>query len=212
MSMVIVKQYISLIVLPLATLVYAQDTPFYITSPLQGTIYKAGETATIRWINGIDEEAKVRLLQETGTSPLQPSGYEFTVQGDKGHHDWQTPSDLEPDASYALQFIYQNSDDDDTTFSYSGRFSITGGNATHQHSATSSSSTKASTAVIPGATTSSSPSSSVEKKSNDHSDSSKDQEQQQDHVTGASTSLNPVALTILQVSSLFSIMAVSWSI
>lgn len=37
--------YISLIALPLATLVYAQqDTPFYITSPLQGTIYKAGET------------------------------------------------------------------------------------------------------------------------------------------------------------------------
>ena len=25
----------------------------------------------------------------------------------------QTPSDLEPDASYALQFIYQNSDDDE---------------------------------------------------------------------------------------------------
>lgn len=41
------------------------------------------------WINGVDEKAKVRLLQETGTSPLQPSGYEFTVQGDAGHHDWQ---------------------------------------------------------------------------------------------------------------------------
>lgn len=37
----------------------------------------------------MDEKAKVRLLQETGTSPLQPSGYEFTVQGDSGHHDWQ---------------------------------------------------------------------------------------------------------------------------
>ena len=37
--------YINLIVLPLATLVFAQqDTPFYITSPLQGTVYKAGET------------------------------------------------------------------------------------------------------------------------------------------------------------------------
>ncbi|CDH61079.1 predicted protein [Lichtheimia corymbifera JMRC:FSU:9682] len=138
-----------------------------------------------RWINGVDEKAKVRLLQETGTSPLQPSGYEFTVQGDSGHHDWQTPSDLEPDASYAFQFIYQGGDDDEPAFSYSGRFSITGGNATHRRPATSSSSTKVSTAVIPGATTSStSSSSSAEKKSNDLSDTAIHQQQQQDHESG----------------------------
>ncbi|KAI7874040.1 hypothetical protein K492DRAFT_174896, partial [Lichtheimia hyalospora FSU 10163] len=189
------------------------DTPFYITSPLQGTVYKAGETATIRWINGMDIKAKVRLLEETGTSPLQPSGYEFTVQGDSGHHDWQTPSDLEPDASYALQFIYQNSDDDEPAFSYSGRFSITGGNATHQHPATSSSSTKSSTAVIPGASTSSTSPSSVEKESNNHSDKAEHQQQQQeDHVTGAGVPLYPIALTVLAVPPLLSTMAVSWGI
>lgn len=102
---------------------------------------------------------------------------------------------------------------DDSAFSYSGRFSITGGNATHRRPATSSSSTKVSTAVIPGATTSStSSSSSAEKKSNDLSDTAIHQQQQQDHESGTGTSLNPVAWTILAVSSLFSTMAVSWSI
>ena len=42
----------------------------------------------IAWLNGLDQDVTVRLLEGSNTNNLSPTGIEFTVDGSSGSYDW----------------------------------------------------------------------------------------------------------------------------
>ncbi|CAO3643885.1 unnamed protein product [Mucor fragilis] len=106
--------------------VVAQTTaPFYLTSPIVGTTYKAGSTATITWTNGNDESAEVSLLTGTSAATMHPTGDTFTIKGSDGEYDWKVPSDLPQNATFSFKIDYTDSKGVSGS-TYSSGFTITG--------------------------------------------------------------------------------------
>ncbi|KAF1803044.1 hypothetical protein V8B55DRAFT_1502016 [Mucor lusitanicus] len=106
--------------------VVAQTTaPFYLTSPIVGTTYKAGSTVTITWTNGVDESAQVSLLTGTSAATMHPTGDTFTIKGSDGEYDWKVPSDLPQNATFSFKIDYTDSKGVSGS-TYSSGFTITG--------------------------------------------------------------------------------------
>ncbi|ORY96576.1 hypothetical protein BCR43DRAFT_524643 [Syncephalastrum racemosum] len=121
------------------------NVPFYITSPLNGASYKSGDKAHIAWINGMDQDVEVRVLQGSDPSAMQPTGYSFNVDGSKGSYVWQLPNDLPSNGRYAFQFVYNN-DDGTSAYTFSDAFSVNGGNDAAPSAAAATSSSGAAVA------------------------------------------------------------------
>ncbi|KAK4510308.1 Ras GTPase tem1 [Mucor velutinosus] len=106
--------------------VVAQTTaPFYLTSPIVGTTYKAGSTVTITWTNGVDESAQVSLLTGTNAATMHPTGDTFTIKGSDGEYNWKVPSDLPQNATFSFKIDYTDSKGVAGS-TYSSGFTITG--------------------------------------------------------------------------------------
>ncbi|KAI8142040.1 Ser-Thr-rich glycosyl-phosphatidyl-inositol-anchored membrane family-domain-containing protein [Fennellomyces sp. T-0311] len=141
--------------------VIAQDTtPFYTTNPTSASQFTAGETVTIRWANGIDEEIIIKLREGANENALGDTGISFTVDGSAGSYEWTIPSDLAASSNYALEFVNAA---DGTIYNYSARFTINAGSVTASSSPATSSSVAASStsspaSSSPASTTSSRPS------------------------------------------------------
>ncbi|KAL7317778.1 hypothetical protein PS15m_004087 [Mucor circinelloides] len=106
--------------------VVAQTTaPFYLTSPIVGTTYKAGSTVTITWTNGVDESAEVSLLTGTSAATMHPTGDTFTIKGSDGEYSWKVPSDLPQNATFSFKIDYTDSKGVSGS-TYSSGFTITG--------------------------------------------------------------------------------------
>ncbi|KAI7854634.1 Ser-Thr-rich glycosyl-phosphatidyl-inositol-anchored membrane family-domain-containing protein [Circinella umbellata] len=147
-----------------------QDTPFYTTYPIGQTQLKAGQDITITWLNGLDQDVTVRLLEGTNTNNLSPTGIEFTVDGSSGSYDWTVPASVDSSATYALQYVY-STDEGSTEYNYSGQFSISGGSGASS-SIIASSSVAATSSPVPSQSASASASASQQSSSSAPSSSS----------------------------------------
>ncbi|KAI8877943.1 hypothetical protein K501DRAFT_337089 [Backusella circina FSU 941] len=105
------------------------STPFYITSPISGTTYKAGSTITLKWINGINETATVELITGTTSSAMKSTSSSFSINGADGEQTWKVPSDLPQNATFAFMIHYTDANKALQT-SFSSPFAITGTNGT----------------------------------------------------------------------------------
>ncbi|KAI8647378.1 hypothetical protein BD408DRAFT_479184 [Parasitella parasitica] len=115
----------SFIALFIATAVAQTTAPFYLTSPIVGTSYKAGSTVTITWTNGVDEAAQVSLLTGTNAATMTPTSDSFTIKGSDGEYEWKVPSDLPQNATFAFKIDYTDSNGVAGS-TYSSGFTIAG--------------------------------------------------------------------------------------
>ncbi|KAG2207656.1 hypothetical protein INT46_005067 [Mucor plumbeus] len=110
----------------IAAIVAQTTAPFYLTSPIVGTTYKAGSTCiienykisgtaielllfTLAWTNGVDESARVSLLTGTNAATMTPTGDSFTIKGSDGEYEWKVPSDLPQNATFSFKIDYTDS-------------------------------------------------------------------------------------------------------
>ncbi|KAI9026556.1 hypothetical protein CLU79DRAFT_742301 [Phycomyces nitens] len=110
----------------LSAMVVAQDSDFYITAPLPGTVYKAGQSATLKWLNGVDTKVTVNLLVGNDPATMVNSAYSFTIpDGSDEEYTVVIPPNLDSTKSYAFQFSYLSGGTTKNVFS--GSFIVTGG-------------------------------------------------------------------------------------
>ncbi|KAJ2960238.1 hypothetical protein NQZ79_g4354 [Umbelopsis isabellina] len=120
------KSIIAAIAALAVAVVSAQTTtPVSITSPLQGSSYKAGGQATITWINPTTATlAQVQLVQGPATA-LQPVAQVATnVNTADGKLTWTVPANTPAGSDYAFEL------GSSPNIAYSGFFSITAGDGT----------------------------------------------------------------------------------
>ncbi|CAO3640775.1 unnamed protein product [Mucor hiemalis] len=84
--------------------VSAQSNPVSITSPLTGTIYTAGQTATISWVQPqVDVIPKI-VLAKGSPNALQPvATIAENVDATKGSYEWNIPANITAGEDYALE-------------------------------------------------------------------------------------------------------------
>lgn len=128
MKFTFVFTFLALLITYVAAQASQTNTPFYITSPLQGDSFKAGSSISVKWINGVDGSAKVVLLTGTNAATMKPTGYSFTINGADGEYDWKVPTNLPQDATFSLQISYTDPKTKNTATSYSAPFTLTGTN------------------------------------------------------------------------------------
>ncbi|CAO3702926.1 unnamed protein product [Rhizopus stolonifer] len=116
-----------------ATAVSAQTNIVSITSPLTGTVYTAGQSAIISWINAeVTTISKIVLAQGQPTS-LQPvSTIAENVDASTGSYTWNIPSDITPSNDYALELGTS------PNVSYTALFTIQAGSGSASSAAVSS--------------------------------------------------------------------------
>ncbi|SAM06472.1 hypothetical protein [Absidia glauca] len=120
------KSYCLALFFGLLALVAAQSStsPFYITSPLPGTVLKAGDSIDLEWKNGLDQTVKVLVIQGANSGTMSPTDISFDVEGEDGTHTFKVPRSLSPAGTYAFQFEYK--DDSGSP----GPVTVTGGTGT----------------------------------------------------------------------------------
>ncbi|KAI9260823.1 hypothetical protein BY458DRAFT_259549 [Sporodiniella umbellata] len=145
------KPYLAII---LTFVAYAANTqaytPFYITNPVQGTILTANTNATISWLNGTSNTAKIYVLEGEKANAMQLTGISFDIDGSKGSFVWKVPTQLPPNNTYTLMVAYPTSPNTNET-SYSSQFRIIQLNSS---SATKSFSSLAGTTLLPSSSSS----------------------------------------------------------
>ena len=123
-------------------LVLAQN--YYITNPIQGTVFKAGEKETILWNKLNDQELldvkSVRIdLVDGDSNNARLVRLVAEVSSNVNVYDWNVPSDLVPKSDYFLR-MSARSKSGQVVYNYSARFSILGGTGKEIPSSGSSSS------------------------------------------------------------------------
>ncbi|KAL0087400.1 hypothetical protein J3Q64DRAFT_1479264 [Phycomyces blakesleeanus] len=114
--------FVSLFTILAASLASAQSSllPYYITAPLPGVSYTAGETAKITWANGASEQVTIDVIGGTIATAMQPTGKTFTADGASGTAEWVVPADLVSNAiQYAFQIHYTANGVSESVFSAS---------------------------------------------------------------------------------------------
>ncbi|CAM0137075.1 hypothetical protein VKS41_008235 [Umbelopsis sp. WA50703] len=115
-----------------AAVVTAQSTaPYYITAPIQGTNFTAGDSAEIDWTNGSDQKITLSLLN--GPSAQTESVLMViasNVNGDDGSYTWNIPTSVAVSDTYSIRIEYGTGN-----YSYSAAFAISGGSKTLSYSA-----------------------------------------------------------------------------
>ncbi|KAG0743274.1 hypothetical protein G6F57_007677 [Rhizopus arrhizus] len=125
-----------------ATVVSAQTNIVSITSPLTGTVYTAGQSAIISWINPqVSSISKIVLAQGDPTA-LQPvSTIAENVDASAGSYTWNIPADITPANNYALELGTS------PNVSYTALFTIQAGSGSSSPAASSAASSSASLAI-----------------------------------------------------------------
>ncbi|KAI8069833.1 uncharacterized protein B0P05DRAFT_639369 [Gilbertella persicaria] len=101
----------------------SSSAPFYITNPIEGTVFKGGSSASIQWSNGLDQIAKVSLLTGTNAFTMQSTGITFNINGSLEEYTWKVPKDLPQGATFAIKIDYTK--DGTVGSTYSSPFLIT---------------------------------------------------------------------------------------
>ncbi|CAO0789599.1 unnamed protein product [Mucor circinelloides] len=101
----------------------ASTTPFYVTAPLENTTYIASSTMTTTWLNGVNEQFTIVVLQGDDPASMKPIGLNLTANGKTGTYAWIVPTDL-VGGTYAFQYIFNLSGIPSTT--YSNQFKVIG--------------------------------------------------------------------------------------
>ncbi|KAJ2963860.1 hypothetical protein NQZ79_g1128 [Umbelopsis isabellina] len=116
----------------IAAVVTAQSTaPYYITAPIQGTNFTAGDSAEIDWSNGSDQKITISLLNGPSAQTQSVlSVIASNVNGDDGSYTWNIPSSVGVSSTYSIRIEYGSGN-----YSYSAAFSIDGGSKTLSYSA-----------------------------------------------------------------------------
>ncbi|KAL1919165.1 uncharacterized protein VTP21DRAFT_2547 [Calcarisporiella thermophila] len=74
----------------------------YITSPITGTIFKAGEKALISWQNGSQGPTTIKLMFGDPHALQQVGVITATAEGSSGQYMWDVPSNLPDGNQYAI--------------------------------------------------------------------------------------------------------------
>lgn len=110
-------------------LVLAQN--YYITNPVQGTVFKAGEKETILW-NKLNEQElldvkSIRIdLVDGDSNNARLVRLVAEVSPNINVYEWKVPSDLVAKSDYFLR-MSARSKSGQVVYNYSARFSILGG-------------------------------------------------------------------------------------
>ncbi|ORY99942.1 Ser-Thr-rich glycosyl-phosphatidyl-inositol-anchored membrane family-domain-containing protein [Syncephalastrum racemosum] len=140
----------------LAAVASAQTSILSVTSPLQGTTWTAGSSATITWINpSVDTISKIVLAHGESTALQQVQVIAENVSAADGSYTWTVPADLAPGTDYALEF--GTSPD----LAYSPQFTIASGSSSGSASGSSSAASTESSAAASGASSSAASSAAV---------------------------------------------------
>ncbi|ORX62788.1 hypothetical protein DM01DRAFT_1330919, partial [Hesseltinella vesiculosa] len=76
-----------------------------VTSPLQGTVYTAGQTALISWINPTVDTISQIVLASGSATALQPVAVIATnVSAADGSFSWAVPANISNGNTYAFEF------------------------------------------------------------------------------------------------------------
>ncbi|EIE89616.1 hypothetical protein G6F46_000748 [Rhizopus delemar] len=126
-----------------ATVVSAQTNIVSITSPLTGTVYTAGQSAIISWINPqVSSISKIVLAQGDPTA-LQPvSTIAENVDASAGSYTWNIPADITPANNYALELGTS------PNVSYTALFTIQAGSGSSSSAAASSAASSSTSLAI----------------------------------------------------------------
>ncbi|KAI9006607.1 hypothetical protein CLU79DRAFT_779914 [Phycomyces nitens] len=111
-------------ILALAVAAVSADNIVSVTSPLTGTVYTAGKSAIISWVNPtVDQISQIVFSQGLSTS-LQPVSVIATnVDAASGSYTWDIPADTPAGTDYA--FVFGTSPNQ----SYTGQFTVKAGSA-----------------------------------------------------------------------------------
>ncbi|CAO3645958.1 unnamed protein product [Cunninghamella echinulata] len=114
----------AIIVAALVSVVAAQQAPIIsVTSPLKGTVYKAGQDAIITWINPTVDTINGLMLSKGPETALQPvTQIAASVPAKAQTYTWKIPADITPGTDYA--FVFGQS----PTQAYAGHFTIQAAN------------------------------------------------------------------------------------
>ncbi|KAI7875005.1 hypothetical protein K492DRAFT_211199 [Lichtheimia hyalospora FSU 10163] len=138
------KYFVSTFVFALGTaaLTAAQASSagaFYITAPLEGDTWTAGSTETIKWINGMNENITINLIEGADSNSMVSTGDSINANGISGTASWNVPADIDTSGRYALRFDYTDNNGNDAS-SYSGAIKIVKGSSSSSSSSSSSAS------------------------------------------------------------------------
>ncbi|KAK4517741.1 tRNA(adenine34) deaminase [Mucor velutinosus] len=101
----------------------ASTTPFYVTAPLENTTYTAPSIVTTTWLNGIDEQFTIAVLEGKDPASMKPIGLNLTANGKTGTYVWTVPKEL-VGGTYAFQYIFDLYGI--TSATYSNQFKVIG--------------------------------------------------------------------------------------
>ncbi|KAL0086463.1 hypothetical protein J3Q64DRAFT_1740093 [Phycomyces blakesleeanus] len=106
-------------ILALAVAAVSADNIVSVTSPLTGTVYTAGKSAIISWVNPtVDQISQIVFSQGLSTA-LQPVSVIATnVDASSGTYTWEIPADTPAGTDYA--FVFGTSPNQ----SYTGQFTV----------------------------------------------------------------------------------------
>ncbi|CDS12495.1 hypothetical protein LRAMOSA04689 [Lichtheimia ramosa] len=137
------KSFVSTLVFALGTaaLAAAQSSAgaFYITAPLEGDTWTAGKTETIKWINGMNQNISINLIEGKDSNSMVSTGDSINANGISGTASWNVPADIDTSGRYALRFDYTDSNGNDAS-SYSGAIKIVKGSSSSSSAAATKSS------------------------------------------------------------------------
>ncbi|KAI8882112.1 hypothetical protein K501DRAFT_274032 [Backusella circina FSU 941] len=95
----------------LASAVLAQADYFQIRSPKKG------------WENGLEGKVLVNIIKGDDAQMMMPTGMAFMTSGAQDMQKWRVPDNLDPAATYALEFNYKTPDGQ-TAQSFSDQFKV----------------------------------------------------------------------------------------
>ncbi|KAI8064586.1 hypothetical protein BC940DRAFT_305455 [Gongronella butleri] len=127
-------KFSAIVAAALVTLASAQTTApiISISSPLSGTVYKAGQQAIITWNSPTVQQISQIVLAQGPSTALQPLKVIATnVDANAGQYSWTIPADTPTGSDYAFEFGTS------PNLAFAGPFTIQGGAAGSTNSSSS---------------------------------------------------------------------------
>ncbi|KAL1921341.1 uncharacterized protein VTP21DRAFT_11057 [Calcarisporiella thermophila] len=90
----------------------------FITQPVTGTVWKAGETQQIIWNNGAPGPITIKLLKGNPAALQLVTVLSSSVDGASGSFTWNIPNSLPVDNTYAIAL------GNEPNVAYSGQFTV----------------------------------------------------------------------------------------
>lgn len=106
---------------------------YYITNPIEGSVFNAGEVETILWnrLNDVDVKSIRIDLVDGNSNNARFVKLIAELPSNVISYDWRVPSDLVSKSDYFLR-MSARSKSGKVVYNYSARFSILGGSGTYK--------------------------------------------------------------------------------